>query len=169
MVGLNKRLRQIDEMAARIKQASNELGENLADATISITEKSADLKEDLADIKEELAERGAGLKENLADIREELTERSADLKEDIAGRVAAQKAEQEARRTAREAALRRREAALAELKAANEELLSTYGFGQRRLLRAFPQMTSTRYAAAMEQVKSRVRDMRKKPSGSQKD
>ena len=180
MVGLNKRLRQIDEMAARIKQASNELGENLADATISITEKSADLKEDLADIKEELAERGAGLKENLADIREELAERSADLKEDIAGRsadlkediagrVAAQKAEQEARRTAREAALRRREAALAELKAANEELLSTYGFGQRRLLRAFPQMTSTRYAAAMEQVKSRVRDMRKKPSGSKKD
>ena len=37
MVGLNKHLRQLDEMAARIKQASNELGENLADATLNLS------------------------------------------------------------------------------------------------------------------------------------
>ncbi|BFK88772.1 putative ABC transporter permease [Pseudoflavonifractor gallinarum] len=144
MIGLNKRLRQLEEMAARIKAASNELGENLADATLSLSERGADLKEDLNDLRDDLAERGA-------DLREDLTER-----------LAAREAEQTARRIAREAALKRREAALAELKAANEELLSTYGFGQRRLLRAFPHMTSTRYAAALEELRRRARGMRKK-------
>ena len=135
MVGLNKRLRQLEEMAAKIKLASNELGENLADAALTLTE------------------RGAGLKEDLA-------ERSADLKEDLSERLAAREAEQTARRQAREAALKRRDAALAELKAANEELLSTYGFGQRRLLKAFPHMTSTRYAAALEELRKRARERR---------
>lgn len=151
MVGLNKHLRQLDEMAAKIKAASNELGENLADATLSLSERSADLKEDLA-------ERSAGLRVDLAD----LAEKGADLKEELAERAAAREAEQTARRTAREAALKRREAALAELKAANEELLSTYGFGQRRLLKAFPHMTSTRYAGALEEVRRRARGLRKK-------
>ena len=51
MIGLNKRLRQLEEMAARIKAASNELGENLADATLSLSERGADLKEDLSDLR----------------------------------------------------------------------------------------------------------------------
>lgn len=140
VVGLNQRLRQIDEIAAKIKAASNELGENLSAATISITEKGADLKENLADLKEDLV----------------------DFKEDWAERAAAREAEQETRRTAREAALKRRDAALTELKAANEELFSTYSFGQRRLLRAFPQMSSTRHNAALEEIKRRARDIRKK-------
>lgn len=175
MVGLNKRLRQIDELASKIKSASNELGENLSAATITITEKGSGLKENLNDLKEDLAEKSADVRENLADFREDLAdlredladfkedlvERGADLKEGLTERVAAQKAESEMRRTARGAALKRREAALAELNAANEELLSTYGYGQRRLLRAFPQMTSTRYAAAMEEVRERLHDMRK--------
>ena len=144
MIGLNKRLRQLEEMAARIKAASNELGENLADATLSLSERGADLKEDLSD------------------LRDDLAERSADLREDLTERLAAREAEQTARRIAREAALKRREAALTELKAANEELHSTYGFGQRRLLRAFPHMTSTRYAAALEELRRRARGMRKK-------
>ena len=144
MVGLNKHLRQLDEMAARIKQASNELGENLADATLN------------------LSERGAELKEDISDLRDDLAERSADLKEDLSERLAAREAEQTARRMARDAALKRREAALAELKAANEELLSTYGFGQQRLLRAFPHMTSTRHAAALEALRKRAREYRER-------
>ena len=138
MVGLNRHLRQLDELAGKIRAASNELGENLSAGVLTISEKSADLKEDLSD-------RGA-----------EFSERLNDLREDLSDRKAAWDQEQARRRQAREAALKRREAALAELKAANEELLSTYSFGQRRLLKAFPHMTSTRYAAALEELRARL-------------
>ena len=138
MVGLNRRLRQLDELAGKIRAASNEFGENLSAGVITITEKGADLREDLT-------ERGAEITDRLTDLREDLTERKA-----------VREQEQVQRRQAREAALKRREAALAELKAANEELLSTYRFGQRRLLKAFPHMTSTRYAAALEELRTRL-------------
>ena len=138
MVGLNRHLRQLDELAGKIRAASNELGENLSAGVLTISEKSADLKEDLSD-------RGA-----------EFSERLNDLREDLSDRKAAWDQEQARRRQAREAALKRREAALAELKDANEELLSTYSFGQRRLLKAFPHMTSTRYAAALEELRARL-------------
>lgn len=138
MVGLNRQLRQLEELAGKIRSASNELGENLSAGVLTITEKSAEVREDLT-------ERGA-----------ELTERLTDLREDLSDRKAVRDQEQAQRRQAREAALKRREAALAELKAANEELLSTYRFGQRRLLKAFPHMTSTRYAAAVEELRARL-------------
>ena len=138
MVGLNRQLRQLEELAGKIRAASNELGENLSAGVLTISEKGAEVREDLS-------ERGA-----------ELTERLTDLREDLSDRKAARDQEQAQRRQAREAALKRREAALAELKAANEELLSTYRFGQRRLLKAFPHMTSTRYAAAVEELRARL-------------
>ncbi|NCE63160.1 hypothetical protein D1159_00845 [Pseudoflavonifractor sp. 524-17] len=112
MVGFNRRLGQIDELARRIKSASNELGEGLSSATLTLTEK------------------GSGL-------REELSEKRAELK-------AVQ------------------ENALAELKAAHEALLSHHGFGQRRLLKAFPRMTSTRHAAAVEALRGRMNRTRNK-------
>lgn len=138
MVGLNRQLRQLEELAGKIRAASNEFGENLSAGVLTISEKGADLREDLT-------ERGAEFTGRLTDLRDDLTERKA-----------AREQEQVQRRQAREAALKRREAALAELKAANEELLSTYRFGQRRLLKAFPHMTSTRYAAAVEELRTRL-------------
>lgn len=124
---LNKRLRQIDELAAKIKAASNELGENLAGGVLTLTEKGETLREDLEEKKASLA-----------------------------GRRAAREAGQEQMRAVREVALRRRQAALEELRAANEDLLRTYHFGQRRLLRAFPDMKSTRHSEALEAVKERL-------------
>ena len=144
MVGLNRRLRQLEELAGKIKAASDELGENLSAGVINLSERSAGLREDLS-------ERSADLEERLTDWQDGLAEL-----------LAAREEEQAKRRRAREAALKRREAALAELKAANEELLDTYGFGQRRLLKAFPHMTSTRYAAAMEELRERFRRTRGK-------
>lgn len=127
---LNRRLRQIDELAAKIKEASDSLGENLAEATLAVAEKGEALKEE------------AGEK-----------------------RAARETAAAE-RRMARDAALRRREAALAELKAANEALLATYHFGQRRLLKAFPDMKSIRHGEAMEQMKARLNGRRGPKDGT---
>lgn len=129
MVGLNRRLRQLEELAQRMRAASDELGEGLSQRMISSSDKLADLRDDLAirtaDFKEELAERTAGFKEDLS-------ERAASVRSD-----------------------------LAELRQARERLLAARRFGQRRLLRAFPRMTSTRYAAALEELRRRAAFRRK--------
>ena len=123
---LNRRLGQIDDLAAKIRSASDELGESLAEGMLTLTE------------------RGEALRENLEEKR------------------SAREAEQTELRAARADALRRRRAALEELRLANEDLLSTLHFGQRRLLRAFPKMKSTRHAAALEALRERVNRGRKK-------
>ena len=120
VVGLNKRLRQLEELAAKIHEVSDSLGERLADTTLAVSEKGEALKESAG-------ERRAQREEELSKLR-----------------------------TAREEALRRREAALAELRSANEALLSTYRFGQKRLLKAFPDMKSVRHSEALEQIKARL-------------
>ncbi|MDY4660595.1 putative ABC transporter permease [Pseudoflavonifractor capillosus] len=120
VVGLNKRLRQLEELAAKIHEVSDSLGERLADTTLAVSEK------------------GEALKESAGERRAQREEEQAKL------------------RTAREEALRRREAALAELRSANEALLSTYRFGQKRLLKAFPDMKSVRHSEALEQIKARL-------------
>lgn len=156
MVGLNRQLRQLEDLAGRIRAASNELGENLSAGVLTLTEKSAEVREDLSERGAEFTERLTEVRDDLSERGAEFTERLTDLREDLSDRKAARDQEQAQRRQAREAALKRREAALAELKAANEELLSTYRFGQRRLLKAFPHMTSTRYAAAVEELRARL-------------
>ena len=67
VVKLNRRLAQIDELAAKIKEASNELGENLADRVLDAAERGAGWKEELDELSFRLAERRA----ELADSREE--------------------------------------------------------------------------------------------------
>lgn len=129
---LNQKLRRLDELAGRIKAASDELGETLSDGTLSLAEKHAETREKLDGAKAQLSDRRA--------------EREADLAQ---------------RRLAREKAQERRQAALRELKAANEELLATYHFGQKRLLKAFPNMISTRHHEALEQMKQRLKNLKK--------
>ena len=126
VVRLNQRLGQIDDLAAKIKAASDELGEGLAGSMITLTE------------------RGEILRENLAERR------------------SARAADQEQLKSARADALRRRRAALEQLRQANEDLLSTYHFGQRRLLRAFPRMKSTRHGAALDALRERLNHSRKR-------
>ena len=61
IVKLNHRLEQLDEMAAKIKEVSNEFGENLADRVLDAVERGADWKEDMDELAFRLAERRAEL------------------------------------------------------------------------------------------------------------
>jgi len=70
IVKLNRRLAQIDELAAKIKEASNEFGENLADKVLDAMERGADWKEDLEELSFELSLRKA----ERADEREQRQE-----------------------------------------------------------------------------------------------
>ena len=67
IIKLNRRLAQIDELAAKIREASNEFGENLADRVLDAAERGAGWKEDLDELSFRLAERRAELADNLAE------------------------------------------------------------------------------------------------------
>ena len=139
---LNRQLDQIDQLARRLKTASNEFGENLADRVLEAAEKSADWKEDWETAAEEWAQRRAEFQEQLAQKREQM--------------------EDGLRQHAQEQAVRLQEGhdkARAELDAWREKLqtqLDSRVFGQRRLMAAFPKMRSTSPLQAMEQLRRRM-------------
>lgn len=146
---INRQLSQIDEMAARIKSASNEFGENLADRVLDAAEKGADLRENLDDWMDDLADRREDLEDSLAERKAEFQEDLEDWKENLVQRKAKLQAQKDQRRAARKADL-------AELRDKLQDLMDGEAFGQRRLLTAFPRMRSTDHTQAMERLRRRM-------------
>ena len=150
---LNRQLDQIDQLARRLKTASNEFGENLADRVLEAAERSADWKEDWEAAAEEWSQRRAEFQVQLAQRKERLEGELAQKREQM---------EDELRQHAQEQAVRLQEGhdkARAELDAWREKLqtqLDSRVFGQRRLMAAFPKMRSTRHRQAMEQLRRRM-------------
>ena len=128
---INRRLSQIDELAAKIKEASNEFGENLADKVLDAAEVGSVLKEELSDRTEDF-------KEELAQRREEMQDDLDDMKQAIAKRRA-QKQEE-----------------LLQLRQRLDELMDGQVFGQSRLMKAFPKMHSTDHRRALERLRQRM-------------
>ena len=76
---LNRQLDQIDEMAQRIREASNEFGENLADRVLDAAEKGAELRE------QRRAAARAQVEQHRAAVRQELEERKERLQRLLEG------------------------------------------------------------------------------------
>lgn len=129
IIKLNRRLAQIDELAAKIREASNEFGENLADRVL------------------DAAERGAGWKEDMDELSFRLAERRAELADDLE--------EWERHREEHRAQVRRQ---LEEWHGAMQSLLDGQSFGHRRLLRAFPRLRSLDHRDTLERLRRRVED-----------
>ena len=85
IVKLNRRLEQIDELAGKIREASDEFGENLADRVLDAVERSADWKGDLEELSFKLsllrAERAEEQEERRAQARRQLEEWRAAMQE----------------------------------------------------------------------------------------
>lgn len=128
---LNRRLALLDELAGRIRSASDDIGEDLAERVLDAAEKGADWKEDLDELADRLAQRKAALADGLDDLREDLQDRAED----------------------RRAQSRRQ---LQEWKRSLQELLDKNSRGQRRLLRAFPSLRSVDHRAALERLRRRL-------------
>ena len=118
---LNDRLRQIDELAAKIREGSDELGESLAGRVLELSEKGEELKESLTEKSGELRERREELKASLAERSEEWKREQAESLEQLRRRLDA-------------------------LRAGRDR-------GERRLMRAFPDMSSRRYQDSQERWK----------------
>ena len=133
VVKLNRRLAQIDELAAKIKAASNEFGENLAERVL------------------DAAERGAGWKEELDELSFKLALHRAEL--------AGEREEWEQRREERLAQARLQ---LEEWRASMQQLLERESFGHRRLLSAFPRLRSIDHGSALERLHRKMENLRKR-------
>lgn len=125
---LNRRLALIDELAGRIREASNDFGEDLAERVLDAAEKGADWREDLEELSDRLAQR-----------REELSDDLDELKDDFQARLDARKAQNRQQ--------------LQEWKDSVQALMDKESFGQKRLLKAFPSLRSLQHRAAMERLR----------------
>ena len=131
IIKLNRRLAQIDELAAKIREASNEFGENLADRVLDAAERGAGWKEDLDELSFRLAERRAELADNLAEWEQHREEHRAQVRRQ-----------------------------LEDWHASMQALLAGDSFGHRRLLRAFPRLRSLDHAGALERLHHRMEHLR---------
>ena len=132
IVKLNRRLEQIDELAAKIKEASNEFGENLAERVLDAAERGAGWKEDIDELAFRLAERRAELADNLEEWEQHREEQRSQVRRQ-----------------------------LEEWRASMQELHDGEFFGRRRLLRAFPRLRSIDHRSALERLRRRAENFRR--------
>lgn len=164
----NKRLRLMEEMAQKMHQLSDELGENIYEGVTSVIEK----KEEFEDSHEELLIKLSEKKENLLEIpgvalerltesteekkaklaeateaaKNRITERKEAARNAITESILESKSEYEARKDAK-----RKE--YEELSRKYKELLSQKNFGFKRLMKAFPDMSSVNWNESLEKYK----------------
>ena len=136
---MNRQLSQLDELAARIKEVSNDLGEHLAVRVLDAAEAGDDLREDvqknLDELKAAAEQWRAELLESLDEVKDALAQKRFQLQMDQAQW------------------LEERERDLDDLRTRLEEARGRYIFGQRRLLAAFPRMRSLDHRKALERLR----------------
>ena len=152
----NKRLKVMDEMAARIHRLSDEIGENIYENVTTAVERSEEFQETheelltkLSDKKENIKEIPANAKarkERLAESAENARERFAESTEAAKEKIAAYKENREAARLAKQ---KEKE----ELEKKYKELFAEKNFGFKRLMKAFPDMTSREQNESLEKYK----------------
>lgn len=152
----NKRLKVMDEMAARIHRLSDEIGENIYENVTTAVERSEEFQETheelltkLSDKKENIKELPANAKarkEKLAESAENARERFAESTEAAKEKLAAYKENREATRLAKQ---KEKE----ELEKKYKELFAEKNFGFKRLMKAFPDMTSREQNESLEKYK----------------
>ena len=152
----NKRLKVMDEMAARIHRLSDEIGENIYENVTTAVERSEEFQETheelltkLSDKKENIKEIPANAKarkERLAESAENARERFAESTEAAKEKIAAYKESREAARLAKQ---KEKE----ELEKKYKELFAEKNFGFKRLMKAFPDMTSREQNESLEKYK----------------
>lgn len=113
----NKRLKVMDEMAAAIHKLSDEIGENIYENVSGVIEKSEELQENYADLIDKIAGTTDAARGKFAGAIEERKQERAD-------------------------ALEEKKRQRAELAEKYEKLFEEKNFGFKRLIKAFPDMTS---------------------------
>lgn len=131
----NRRLKLLDEMAAKMHVLSDQIGVNIYENVTDVIEKSEEFQETHAEFLDKLADK----KEDLMELPTATKEKFAEDREAFRERVA------ESKMGAREKLSENIMEAKSELEALNEKyqkLLAEKNGGFKRLMKAFPDMTS---------------------------
>ena len=146
----NKRLKLMEDMAQKMHQLSDELGENIYEGVTNVIEKKENLLEMQETAKERINESAEETKAKLAGATEAAKNRIAEKKEAarsaISESILESRSEYEAKKDAK-----RKE--YEELTQKYKELLSQKNFGFKRLMKAFPDMTSRNFEESLEKYK----------------
>lgn len=133
---LSDRLEKLTEIAAEIHRLSDELGSGIADRTINA-------KEHLDEISSDIESKKANAKERIEDISTEFANKTQIARERI------------------DDARNENERKLTELKEKLESISTRHPVGQRRLLEAFPNLSSNKHNEALERLREKLRQKRK--------
>ncbi len=161
----NRRLKLMDDVAAQIHKLSDEIGENIFENVTGVVEKSeefqenhAELLEKIADTGEEIKELPKNAKERLAESKERLTESKDAAKDRITESVESMKREHiensEAKKRERAVYLEEKKREYAELTEKYQQLMREKSFGFKRLVKAFPDMTSRTANETLQKYKN---------------
>lgn len=135
VVRMNRQLRQLDELAGRLREASNELGEKLAVRVLAGAEAREDVLDSLDELREAAERRRAELREDVEEVKDALAQRRFQLRMEQAQW------------------LEERERDLDQLRARFEEARGRHIFGQKRLLAAFPKLRSLDHGRTLERLR----------------
>ena len=174
----NKRLKVMDEMAERIHKLSDEIGENIYENVTDIVEKSGEFQETHAELLDKLVETTGAAKDKIAETtgtaknkitgttetaREKIAETTGNAKLAISENIMEAKSSFEAKKNAwtekSEEWKKNREkqkAELSELSEKYEHLFEEKNFGFRRLMKAFPKMTSDNHNETLQRLKTYI-------------
>ena len=136
---MNRQLSQLDELARRLREVSNDLGETLAVRVLDAAEAGDGLREDvqrnLDELKAAAEQRRAELQQGVDEVKDSMAQKRFQMQIDQAEW------------------LEDRERDLDELRERIEEARSRYIFGQRRLLAAFPRLRSLDHKRTLERLR----------------
>ena len=135
VIGLNRRLQRMNELAERISGISEKLGDEITSATLQGMERHEQLREGLAEKKEQLEERSDEIRTELQEMRQS---RELQLMNQY----------------------RQREKEMEELREKLEKLRGPRKRGHRRLIRAFPHMRSTKFSDELKNLQETVRNLK---------
>ena len=153
----NKRLRLLDEVAAKMRVVSDEIGENIHENVTTVLEKSEEFQKEHGELLDKFSEKREGMKQEYdefcekisvkredmkqeyGEFREKISEKSeglrTDFREDIQERIEKLQKERE------------------ELSQKYKELLEQKNAGFKRLMKAFPDMTSREQNEMLQKYK----------------
>lgn len=139
---LNRKLALIDEITSKIKETSDNLGEDLANGAIALSQKKEDMEESF-EAKKEAVEEGF-------EARKEVVEESIEAEKKTI------RADIDEMKYTEQKAFTHQKQTLIELRKSYRELMGTQFFGQKRLLKAFPGLKSIDYKDSLEKLRKTI-------------
>ena len=144
---LTKRVKRLSEMAAEIRRLSDEIGQAISDGTLSAKRRAVAGEEKFTEGMRKLGEMKAETGERFGQSRRAVTERIGQSRDAVSNRL-----EQSVDATRR---------CLAALKERFAGTLEEGSFSQRRLLRAFPHLTSKSHQEGLSVLREHYEKLRR--------